>query len=364
MDSFLSYFLPFLISFLIAATITPIIISFYTKRGWMDDPQKMKHPKVVHRVAVPRGGGLVIFFSILIAGFIFLPIDKHLIGIFLGTLILAITGFLDDILDLNPYLRLSLLFLASLAVVGSGIGIAYLSNPFGQGVIHLDQPQLQFFFAGGMHSIWILADLFAVVWIMWNMNIVNWSKGLDGQMPGFVSVAAFIIAILSLRFSSDPSQHNVTLLAFLVSGAFLGFLLWNMYPQKIMAGFGAGTLAGYFLAVLSILSGAKVATALLVLAIPTIDATFVILGRVLRGRSPVWGDRSHLHHRLLDIGWGKRRVAAFYWITTAILGILALELNSEQKFYTIMATILLFGGFVAWITLFFSSSKQPVHGNG
>ena len=135
-------------------------------------------------------------------------------------------------------------------------------------------------------------------------------------------------------------------------------------PTKIMAGYGAGSLAGFYLAILSILSGAKVATALLVLAIPTIDACFVIARRLTNGKSPLWGDRGHLHHRLMDLGWGKRRIAAFYWLSTAILGLASLQLNSEQKFYTIIGAVVLFGGFVTWITLFFSSSRQLARDNG
>lgn len=354
----------FLTSFLIAAFITPVVIRVYRKHGWVDDPKKSKHPKVVHTKPVPRGGGIVVFCAILIATLIFIPLDKHMAGILLSAACIAFLGFLDDIRDLSPYLRLPLLFLSALVVVGAGIGIAYVSNPFGPGVIHLDQPQLSFELLGKVRSIWILADIFALLWIVWNMTIVNWSKGVDGQMPGFVSIASLVIAALSLRFASDPAQSYVTILALIVSGAFLGFLLWNMYPQKIMAGYGAGSLAGFFLAVLSILSGAKLATAFLVLAIPTIDAVFVITRRLLRGKSPLWGDRGHLHHRLLDLGWGKRRVAAFYWLSTAILGLAALQLNSQQKFYTILGVVLLFGGFVAWITLFFSSSKQLVRDNG
>jgi UDP-GlcNAc:undecaprenyl-phosphate GlcNAc-1-phosphate transferase len=359
------FFLPLFFSFTAAALVTPAVIAVYTRLKWIDDPARGNHPKIVHTRPVPRGGGLVIFLGVVIAALAFLNFDKHVLGILLGALILTITGVVDDVRDLNPYLRLVLLLLAALCVVGSGIGIAYVSNPFAAGsVIDLSHPQLVFNLLGSSHTIWLLADAFALVWIMWNMNIVNWSKGLDGQMPGFVGIAALVIGLLSLRFSTDPAQLEVTQLALIVSGTFFGFLLWNFYPQKIMAGFGAGSLAGYFLAVLSILSGAKVATALLVLAIPTIDAAYVIARRLLQRKSPVWGDRGHLHHRLLDLGWGKRKIALFYWATTAILGGLSLQLNSSQKFYTILGLVILFGSLIAWITLFFSSSKQLAQDSG
>ncbi|MBI5151407.1 MAG: undecaprenyl/decaprenyl-phosphate alpha-N-acetylglucosaminyl 1-phosphate transferase [Candidatus Pacebacteria bacterium] len=355
---------PFITSFVIAVCSAPLVIKAYKHMGWIDDPKKNAHPKVVHKKAIPRGGGAVIFIAVLFASLFFLRFDKHVIGILLSAFCITLLGVFDDVKDLSPYLRLPLLFLAAAVVVGSGVGIAYLSNPFGSGVLWLNQPQLVFDFLGRTRHLWILADIFGLLWIVWNMTIVNWSKGLDGQMPGFVGIASFVIALLSLRFSADPAQWNVTLLALIVSGAFFGFLVWNIYPQRMMAGYGAGSLAGFFLAVLSILSGAKVATALLVLAIPTIDACYVILRRLFKGKSPLWGDRGHLHHRLMDIGWGKRRIAYFYWITTAVLGFISLQLNSQQKFYTILGIALLFGGFLVWITLFFSSSKQLVRDNG
>ncbi|HAU99308.1 MAG: UDP-N-acetylmuramyl pentapeptide phosphotransferase/UDP-N-acetylglucosamine-1-phosphate transferase [Microgenomates group bacterium GW2011_GWF2_45_18] len=343
------YILAWILSIIAVGLITPLVITLYRSQGWVDDPKKSKHPKVVHLTSVPRGGGIAIYLGMFFVSLFVLPWNPVIVSIFSGATILAILGFLDDLHDLNPYFRLTVLIVPALIVVLSGITMRFVSNPFGEGVLHLIP--------------WV-ANVFAVVWIIWNMNIVNWSKGLDGQMPGFVSIAAGIIALLSLRFSADPSQHSVTLLACIVSGGFLGFLFWNMYPQKIMPGFGAGTLAGFFLAILSMMSGAKVATALLVLAIPMIDATFVILRRLIHRKSPVWGDRGHLHHRLLDLGWSKRQVALFYWITTALLGMISLQLNSQQKFYTILAVILLFGGFVAWITLFFSSSNRLVRDSG
>lgn len=352
------------ISGILATATTPLIIRWYRKQGWVDDPGKHPHPKVVHTTPVPRGGGLVIFFSVLAASVLFLPIDQHMIGILLGAAIIAGLGFLDDIHNLSPYLRLPILLVPALCVVGSGIGIAFLSNPFGGDVLRLDGIRLTFELFGEIRSIWVLADILAIMWIVWTMTIVNWSKGLDGQMPGFVGIAAVVIGILSTRFSADPAQWSVQTLAWIVAGSFFGFLLWNFYPQKIMAGYGAGSLAGYFLAVLSILSGAKVATALLVLAIPTVDAISVIVRRIVSGKSPFWGDRGHLHHRLLDLGWGKRKIAVFYWLSTLLLGILALQLNSTQKFYTILALFVILGGMIAWLTLFFSSSKRLARDNG
>ena len=125
-----------------------------------------------------------------------------------------------------------------------------------------------------------------------------------------------------------------------------------------MPGWGGGALAGYFLAVLSILSGAKVATALIVLGVPLMDVVYVIARRIMAGRSPVWGDTNHLHHQLLKIGWSKRQVAGFYWLVTAALGSIALQLNSQMKIYTILLIAVSVGGALLWINLFLSSNHS------
>lgn len=327
----------FLATTFLAFLLTPLVIKLYRRQGWLDDPTKDKHAKKTHLKPVPRGGGLVIFLTVLVGAVIFLNFDKYLVGILLGALVLAIVGFIDDLYDIHPAWRLLAGLVAGLLVVGSGIGIAYVSNPFGPGVIHLNQPQIALELFGKTRTIWILSDLLALIFILWNMNIVNWSKGVDGQMPGFVSIALVFIGILSYRFIDDPTQFNTAYLSFIVAGAFAGLLFWNFYPQKIMPGYGAGSLAGYFLSVLAILSGAKLATTLMVLAIPTADAIFTITRRIIAGKSPLWGDRGHLHHKLLDVyGWGRRRIAIFYWLTSLGMGLLSLYLNTTGKIITML----------------------------
>ncbi len=350
----------FIISLTISALIAPLVINLYQKNNWLDDPKKLKHAKKTHLKPVPRGGGIIVFTGILITALLFLQIDKYLIGILAGGLILAIGGTLDDIFDIHPLLRLGINTLAALVVVGSGIGIAYVSNPFSEGVIHLNQPQIPIFLFGKMRTIWILADLFALIFIIWNMNIVNWSKGVDGQLPGFVSIAAMMIGFLSYQFIDDPTQFNTAHLSFIVAGSFLGLLIWNWYPQKVMPGYGAGSLAGYFLSILAILSGAKVATTLMVLAIPTADAIFTISRRIIAGKSPFWGDRGHLHHKLLDVlGWGRRRIAIFYWLSSLGLGLLSLRLNTWGKIITLLLVMSLVFGFLIWAKLKQSTLNEP-----
>ena len=342
--------LPGLVALIASFLTTPLVIKLAWKLGIIDDPTKNKHIKVIHTYPVPRAGGLALFVAILVASLIFLPIDKHLKGILGGAAVLALMGILDDKYNLNPYIRLAGGFLAAGIPIAVGIGIAFLSNPQG-GIIDLSQPQINFYFLGEQRSIWVLSDAFALIWIVFVMNMLNMgAKGVDGQLPGVVVVAATTIAMLSLKFSADITQWPVIILAAITAGAYLGFLPWNFYPQKIMPGYGGSTLAGYLLAVLSILSTTKVGTLIVVLGIPLIDTGYTIVRRILAKKSPVWGDRGHLHHRLLDLGWGKRRVAVFYWVISAFLGILALNLNTSSKLYTMVGIAILLGGAILWLT--------------
>lgn len=361
MPNFISLFLtPALASFILSSLLTPLVISSYKKLHILDDPQKNSHTKVTHTRPLPRGGGIPIFLSLLVVGLILIGFDKRFLGILLGAAILTLVGIADDIYNLNPYFRLATGALAALAVVGSGIGIAFITNPFGGAgnVIHLNQPQLVFELFGKTRTIWILADLFALFWILWTSNIVNWSKGLDGQMPGFVAIAAFFLGLLSFRFAGDFTQWPVIILAAITTGAYLGFLIFNFYPQKIMPGYSGGSLAGFLLAVLAILSGAKVAALILILGIPMADAVLTIFRRLFRHKSPVWGDRGHLHHRLLDSGWTKPQIALFYWISTFLLGLITLQLNSTQKIFTIILIGLGTTSLVIWLKIIKETVKD------
>jgi UDP-GlcNAc:undecaprenyl-phosphate GlcNAc-1-phosphate transferase len=349
---------PFFVALGLALLLTPLTIRFAWHFGLIDDPKLKKHPKVIHEYPVPRAGGLPIFFSLVITALIFLPLDKHLAGILAGSFIAVLIGTLDDKFDLSPLFRLFTNFLAAIMVVGAGIGIAFVSNPFG-GIINLDQPRLYFEFFGQTHSLWILSDILALFWIVWCMNAINWSSGLDGQISGVVPIAAVTIGLLSLRFAYDVTQWPIIALAAITAGAYLGFLPFHLYPQKIMPGYGGTTLAGFLLATLAILSGAKIATAILVMGLPLTDGLYTLLRRLVQGKSPFLGDRGHLHHRLLDQGWGKRRIAVFYWLVTLILGLIALNLNSQQKFYAVVLLFVALGGLLYGLSRF--SFKKPLN---
>ena len=317
--------------------LTPLAIKIAKKIGIVDDPKIKKHPKVIHTYPVPRGGIMPIFASIIICILIFLPLDKHIAGIIIGALIILAMGILDDKYNLNPYLRILIGCFAASFPILAGIGISFINNPLAGGILDLSNP--------------LLANTFTLLWIVFMMNMLNiGAKGVDGQLTGVVAIAALTIALLSLRFSADITEWPVTILATIVTGAYLGFLPWHIYPQKIMPSYGGATLAGYFLAVLSILSTTKVGTLTVVLGVPLIDTGYTIIRRILSGKSPVWGDTGHLHHRLLVEGLTKRQVAYLYWLFSAGLGVLSLYLNSRFKLYTIIGTALFVGGLTLLLT--------------
>jgi UDP-GlcNAc:undecaprenyl-phosphate GlcNAc-1-phosphate transferase len=227
--------------------------------------------------------------------------------------------------------------------VGSGVGITWITNPLG-GQIRLDEiiirfnfpPVLPFDLFSGPHSIVLLADIFAFIWIVWVMNALNWSSGVDGQLSGIVAIGLAAVGIAAAQFVSfDPSQIPVAALSFIAAGAYFGFLPWSFYPQKIMPGYGGATLGGMLLATLGILAGAKLATITLILIVPMIDGVWAILRRLLSGRSPVWGDREHLHHQLLALGWKKWQVAIFYYLMVGLFALLALTLDHRGRFFAI-----------------------------
>ncbi len=339
----LSLSLAFFASFL----ITPLVIRLSYRFKFLDFPAR-KHPAILHKKPTPRSGGVVA-----LAGFLFsisvislvstsFTLTKNVLGIIISSFVIVIVGLLDDKFDINPYWRLLTNFFVVGIVVAAGVGITHFTNPFG-GTVALDSVIYRFHlpnyfgFLAGPHSIVVFADLIAFFWIIWVMNALNWSSGVDGQLSGIAAITLVVLSLVSLQLvKNDPSQLTVAVVSLAAAGAFLGFLPWSFYPQKIMPGYGGATLAGFLIAVLSIVSGAKLATALLILLIPLVDSVWAVVRRLFLRRSPVWGDSFHLHHQLLRLGWSIPQVCFLYYTLTLVLGILALNFDTEEKFFAIM----------------------------
>lgn len=330
-------FLPFLIAFIATVIFTPISIFFIKKAKIIDDPKFRKHPAILHKVPTPRGGGIPLFIGVLIPSLMFLPADKITITLFLAAFISLLVGIIDDKYDVSPYLRFLINIVSASLVVWAGVQIPFITNPFG-GILNFKMLP-------------VVSYLFSVLWIVWLMNMLNWSKGVDGQMPGIILISGIVIAVLSLRFPV-LDEHSLTSakLGFMLSGAALGFLIFNYYPAKIFPGYGT-TAIYLLLAAISILASAKLATAILVMGIPMIDGIFTISRRILSGKSPFKHDKKHLHHLLLELGYSQRAIALFYWLISAILGALALVLTSKGKLFAIIMLLIIVGGGILFLQL-------------
>lgn len=347
---------PAITSFLITALSIPPTILLAKKFKLLDNPKTRPHPAHTQTRTVSRAGGLAVFAGILIATLIFIPFEKTIAGVLVGLTILLIVGLLDDkYQNFSPYFRLASQFIAAGIVVASGVGIDFITNPLG-GIIHLDtSPQII-----------LLAQFLALIWIVWVMNMVNWSKGVDGQMPGIITISAIILGLLSLKLnlSPDVTQINVARLSFITAASAFGLLIFNWHPAKIFPGFSGSTILGLMVAVLAILSGGKLATAGLVLLIPAIDFAYTFFRRIFSGKSPVWGDKGHLHHKLLANGLSHQQIALFYILGSVILGAAALSLSSKGKFFaaSIIGAVILGG--ILWLNFFGQYSKHRGQDSG
>ena len=342
----------FLISLLLSYVVTIFVRKWAIKFGYVDNPTRA-HPAVLHTVSIPRAGGIAMFIAFAVVALLLGQRDHLLWTILLGGGINVLVGTLDDKYDLSPYLRLTCQFISGLIVVLAGVSF-YVSNPFHSGIWYFDNYRLPFGIFGKEYLVFP-ADLILIVWIVWLMNTINWTKGAS-QLPGIATIAFLALAGVALSYQTgNPYQAQTALLAVASAGAVLAFLPFNFPPEKMFPGFGASTFIGFNLAVLSVLSGGKVATLLIVLAIPIIDALLVGLKRVLNGRNPFIHDREHLYHFLLDAGFTKRQIIYFYWITALIFGATALFLHSTGKIIMIGILSVLISGF--FIGLYFKRRK-------
>ena len=336
---------PFIVTFAISYFITPLSIKFIKLIGAVDDPKKHKHPAMLIKTSVPRGGSIPFLLAFIIGTAIFIGFPKKVLGIVIGAIIAGVVAVIDDKYDLNRNVRLLVLLpIAILAIIGFGVGFFFFNNPFG-GTVQLDSIIIPINFIG-THHIVLLADLFTFFWFLWVANMINWSSGVDGQFAGVAGITALVIGLISIKIVKiEPEQFETAMLAVITAGAILGLAPYTWHPQKLMWGFGT-TAVGLIIASLSILTNAKVATAVLILLVPTLDAVLVMIRRIMQKRMPTWGDRAHLHHYLLDKkGWSIPQIATFYWGITLCTGSLALFTAGKSK----LLALLLVGGVVAFV---------------
>jgi UDP-GlcNAc:undecaprenyl-phosphate GlcNAc-1-phosphate transferase len=325
----------FLASFILALFATPVVAWFAIRFDILDKPDQVRK---LHHDPTPVLGGLAVFIGIVLAVTEAWTIGwlpgvhikmKFLIGMGIAGLLLVVGGALDDKYDLKPARQIIWPILAALAVIVSGIGIDYVTNPFG-GQIRLDGIVIPLFNWHGLpYKITLLSDLFTFAWLMGMTYVTKFLDGLDGLVTGMTGIGAVVLAFLSLL--REVSQPDTAVLAVAVAGAFFGFLIFNFHPARIFLGEGGSTLAGFLLGTLAIISGGKIATTLLILGLPLFDAGMVIAGRILRRRPLGKGDRSHLHFRLLELGLSHRQTVLFFYVVAAMFGTSTVYLHGPQK---------------------------------
>jgi len=323
----------FSLALLISYFMVPFIRSWSLELGLLDLPDTRKK----HLQAVPRTGGIAIFIAWIFPMLVFNDIGRELCGIMAGSLVIFLTGLIDDIRGLSPLHKLMGQISAGIvAIIAGGIEISSLGEFPGLGPIDLPQ--------------WLAVPftLFAVIGVM---NAFNMIDGLDGLAGGIAFITLSAFTILGCLCES----HMLVLSSLALLGGLLGFLKYNFFPARIFMGDTGSLTLGFIIAFTAIqltqTSGDKTVDPLvpaLLLIVPILDTLRVACSRILRGKSPFSADRNHLHHKLLDLGFGHRSTVLIIWAISvlsagfALLGHTYAEPLLLMLYATFMIAIYLF----------------------
>lgn len=350
----------FLIALAASWWLTPEIRSRAVKLKLLDQPGEDRR---IHKVAVPRLGGVAIYMSILttvvtliaIAGR--LPKDARfgegIAGIAVGGTIIFVLGLMDDLENLRAKTKLLVQILAGCAAYSLGVRIKAIPIPanfnIDLGFIHL---------TGGVPiELGLLSLPLTVLWLVGVANAVNLIDGMDGLAAGVSAISA--LTIWSVALGDSISRPYAALMAAVVAGALLGFLRWNFNPARIFLGDSGAYLTGFILAAISItgvIKGAAAATVIVptsllvvfILFFPLLDTSWAIVRRMAKGVSIFSPDRQHIHHRLLDQGLDQKKVAYIIYGASAVLGLVATFFVGQQWYYVkLLASVLFMALFFA-----------------
>jgi UDP-GlcNAc:undecaprenyl-phosphate GlcNAc-1-phosphate transferase len=300
----------FLVAALIAFAVTPPTARLARRMGVLHQPRD----RDLHDRPVPGLGGLAILAAVVVAALVFLPAGRETRGIVGGAVAIALIGAVDDARPdgLHPFVKLVGQFAAAAIPVFSEVRVENVTLPF------IDPVDL-----GSWSYPLTLVGMVAV------MNVVNFTDGADGLAAGVCTIAAATFAIIALSLSRDAAG----VLAALTAGAAVGFLWHNFHPASIFMGDSGSNLLGLLLACVAIQGVLKTAAVvalffpLLILAVPALDATFVVAKRI-KYRRPVYSaDRWHFHHRFANIGFSQRRTVLYLYGWTLSLAALALAMR-------------------------------------
>lgn len=326
--------LTLLIAVAVAYFITPFVIRLAQRIGWLDIPRDKRR---MHCHPIPLLGGLSIILGFLVAVFFITLILGHFSqyynrGVFAllrqilpGGLLIAFVAFWDDRYNLPPWPRLGVQFAAAGIAVALGVRIQFLSGSvrvFGAELFSLPE--------------WLSVPI-TLLWLVGMTNAMNWIDGLDGLAAGISTIASGTLLVLA-TLQGRP-QLYVAILAAALAGGCLGLLPYNKNPAKIFMGDTGAMFLGYTLGIISVQGLFKFYTAItfaipvLILALPIFDTASAIIRRLWEGKSPLAADRSHIHHKLIDMGLSQKQAVVFLYIISGMLSVIAI-------FFTLLGHII------------------------
>jgi len=305
------------VALIISFIATPPVKRFAQRVGAIDVPEDNRR---IHKVPIPRLGGLAIFIGFVISVVIWADINREIQGVLLGALLIVSIGAIDDIVPLRSWQKLGGQIVAALIpIFWGGVVIDLISNPN----IFAESSYLPFGF---------MAIPLTVIWIVGITNAVNLIDGLDGLASGVTTIASLSIAYAAFI----SSGHEAAVLSMLaLAGGALGFLPFNFHPAKIFMGDSGALFLGFMLATLSIEGATKSATVIalivpvLVLGVPIFDTAFAILRRMINKKPIMEADKDHLHHRIMAVGLGHKRAVLLLYGISGVMGVAAVLLGSS-----------------------------------
>ncbi len=339
------------------AALASFLLAFPERRfalrlGFVDLPdERRKHVGIRARL-----GGISMYLAFL-AGLVASrqPIDPKTTGVLLGAALCVAVAVVDD--KRQP-VRHDLSALPQFVTHLAAAGIAIAA---GVSIVAIRDPRASGPFGGLLELPLFISVGFTLIWITGMISTVNFLDGMDGLAAGVVGIGSFIMALVSLRLN----QPGVALECWALAGVAIGFLPHNLPPAKLFMGSTGSWFLGYTLATLSIMGSAKLSTALLVIGVPIFDVLLLIVLRTMR-RQPFWqADRSHLFHRLLDVGLSQRRTLLLYYCLSAAFGAYALASTSLQspglgvKVYGLLGLVLVVAAILAFLTRRNADNQAP-----
>lgn len=318
------YLIPFLTSFFITIALIFAGIFLGKKVDWSG----RKEARHIHDGKILRIGGIamIIAFNSAIFSNPDLVMNIPLYGFMAATLIIMLVGVWDDRRELFWKTQLFCQFAVAILVFILGVRIYYITNFATGGIVNFDS------------GLWVLFSIFLVVgWIILMINSMNWIDGIDGLSGGITFIGAVTMFFLSLK--PEVNQPPMAIIAMILAGTAMGFLIFNFNPAFVLAGTSGSMFMGFSLAVMAVFSGTKIATAVLVMAIPLIDFIWVIGERLRQGRSIFKPDKNHLHHKLLELGWSQWKIALYFYTITIGVAVIALNTQAIGKVVSLVGIV-------------------------